>query len=73
MSHRFELSHLVTPAQPHSTTQQAFVAANAIYYTNGDWALDIRERHLPQRSTNFFPGSIARKPHMYRQPNQIFG
>jgi hypothetical protein len=55
------LSHLVTPAQPHSTTQHAFTAANAAYYTDVDWALDIREAEFEDVDLRGVPGHLIRR------------
>ncbi len=56
------LNHLVTPSQPHSRTQHMFALANAAYYTQVDWALDIREAEFEEDvDLRGIPGTLIRR------------
>ena len=56
------LNHLVTPSQPDSRTQHMFAVANAAYYTQVDWALDIREAEFEEDvDLRGIPGTLIRR------------
>ena len=55
-------SPLVTPSQPQSVVQQAFDAANAAYYAQVDWALDLREAAFTDEvDLRGVPGRLVRR------------
>lgn len=59
---RFMISPLVTPSQPQSTVQRAFDAANAAYYAQVDWALDLREAEFTDEvDLRGVPGRLVRR------------
>lgn len=59
---RFMISPLVTPSQPESVVQRAFDAANAAYYAQVDWALDLREAQFTDEvDLRGIPGRLVRR------------
>lgn len=56
------LSNKVFPTQPTAKVDQAFASANAAYYANVDWALDIREAEFEDDvDLRGVPGHLIRR------------
>ena len=58
---RMMLSNNIAPVITTQATQRAFAEANAAYYGNVDWALDISEAEFQELSFRGIPGRLVRR------------